>query len=164
LCNFSQVSKKDLHAHNDFFGEHFRLCKVLRIPNNLSSADIDRIQPASRDVDVQRFRNESGLGVNEATYYLETNDWSYALAIEQFRGDQQWEREHVEGSAIAQQNSSSNHSKDVHSRHKQRAVTAAKDTRIAAVTGTSGADYSVADDGTIEMVAGDGAHIPLLSK
>jgi hypothetical protein len=152
------VSKKDLHAHNDFFGEHFRLCKVLRIPNKLSSVDIDRLQPASRDVDVQRFRNESGLGAKEATYYLETNDWSYAVAIEQFRGDQQWEREHVEGSSIAQQNNSSNH------RYKQRAGTTAKDTRIAAVTGTSGADYSVADDGTIEMVAGDGAHIPLLSK
>jgi hypothetical protein len=158
------VSKKELHAHNDFFGEHFRLCKVLRIPNKLSSADIDRLQPASRDVDVQRFRNESGLGVKEATYYLETNDWIYALAIEQFRGDQQWEREHVDGSSIAQQDSSSD-SNAKHSRHKQRAATTSKDTRIAAVTGTSGADYSVSDDGTIEMVTGgDGAHIPLLSK
>ncbi|KAG5190900.1 hypothetical protein JKP88DRAFT_297360 [Tribonema minus] len=167
ICLRYRVSKKELHHYNDFFGEHFRLCKVLRIPNKFTDVEaVAQLQPRSREVDLQRFRYESGLGMKEAAFYLETNDWSLALALLQFRGDTEWESAHVEGAAAAAppRAGANRHHQQAQQQQQQRSAKHARPPRMQAVTGTSGAAFAVGDDGTIEMVPSDADQtVPLLA-
>mmetsp|Transcript_2603 Transcript_2603/g.3875 ORF Transcript_2603/g.3875 Transcript_2603/m.3875 type:complete len:89 (-) Transcript_2603:43-309(-) len=75
-------------------------------------------------------------------FYLESNDWDYNSAIEQHKSDMDWERNNVEGSVP--------HSKRRTTRSPSAAAPGNGGYKI--ITGTSGMDYFVNDDGTIEMI------------
>lgn len=54
-------------------------------------------QPIPRHEMVQIFRKSSGLGPQEASFYLETNAWNLTEALAEWREENRWELEQVRG-------------------------------------------------------------------
>ncbi|CAM9669795.1 unnamed protein product [Chrysoparadoxa australica] len=91
ICLRYKVSKKELHKFNDFFGDHFRLCTTLRIP--VGSPSTLHKQEPTEPVLMQQFINASGVGAQEAKFYLGANEWDLQAALDEYKADVAWEKE-----------------------------------------------------------------------
>lgn len=102
LCLRYRVSAVTLRQYNNFSGTSFKCKKYLRIP--IEPGLPVQVQQLSRDVLLQRFKNDTGESEKEARCYLEESDWDIKLAIQAWRGDENWESEQLPLAVAVQSN------------------------------------------------------------
>lgn len=56
---------------------------------------IQQLQPPTKSVLLQKFRNLSFLSLAEAKFYMEESEWDVDRALDMWRADRDWEREQV---------------------------------------------------------------------
>ena len=90
-----KVSVRELRLHNDFFGDNFRLCKVLRIP---AKPGVTLKSHKKSEEDVRREKISSvvhALGPwferSAAQFYLDMQEWNVEAAVADARADRDWE-------------------------------------------------------------------------
>jgi hypothetical protein len=88
LCLRYRVSATDLRRSNIFSGSSFQFKKTLRIP--IAPGSIVQPQVDTQEVKVQKFKNVTGEGNQEAHLYLENSDWDVDRAIGAWKGDENW--------------------------------------------------------------------------
>mmetsp|Transcript_17650 Transcript_17650/g.23236 ORF Transcript_17650/g.23236 Transcript_17650/m.23236 type:complete len:258 (+) Transcript_17650:72-845(+) len=94
ICLRYKVTKRELQKCNNFFGDNFRLCHKLIIPIK-DGASAVKLQQMTPEIKIKLFQNESGLGVEEAKFYLEMADWHVQRALKQCSEDKRWEATQV---------------------------------------------------------------------
>jgi hypothetical protein len=145
-----KVSAAELRKANNFFGDHFRLCKILVIPRRSNCG----VQKMTQEVMIQYVTAQTSLHAAEARFYLEETDWDKEKAIEQFCKDCDWEESQ---NAFVPPRPGG-----VGCPPANEGVSETR--RTQAVTGTSGADYIISDAGVVEMICpGEAIMQPLLS-
>lgn len=80
-----------LRQLNNFSGAAFRSRKVLRVPVERGTR-ICLQNCRSPEVLVQQFRNSTGEDELEARLYLEAAEWCLQRAVQEWTGDECWER------------------------------------------------------------------------
>lgn len=91
ICLRYRTKPHTLRRHNDFPGDNFRMCTVLRIPTAEFTPGRVRLQGWTDDVKVQTVRNHTKLPALEARMYLEDHAWDVERAILACQADDQWE-------------------------------------------------------------------------
>lgn len=89
ICLRYRVTSTDLRRANLFSGNNIRFKTSLLIPINGGS--IVNPQVETHDVTLQRFKNITGEGIEEARMYLEEYEWDLRKAIDGWNDDRRWE-------------------------------------------------------------------------
>lgn len=91
-----KISMPELRKHNDFFGERFEVCDVLRIPvAGREEHVLKNRQRPTKQVLAQRFKSATRCECEQTTqYYMEVGEWNLRRALEEYREDKRWEEEH----------------------------------------------------------------------
>jgi len=89
ICLRYRASVMEIRRMNLFSGNNIHCKKTLRIP--LSKGQIVTGQENTKDVILQKFRNETSESLAESRVYLEDNNWELELALKAWREDEQWE-------------------------------------------------------------------------
>lgn len=92
ICLRYRVSAVDLRRANMFSGNNIQFKTSLLIPIN--GGAIIRPQIETNEVLLQRFKNLTSEGMQEARMYLDDNDWDFQKALESWKADRHWEEDH----------------------------------------------------------------------
>jgi LysM repeat protein len=92
ICLRYRVSAVDLRRANVFSGNNIQFKTSLLIPIN--GGVIVKPQIETHEVILQRFKNLTSEGIQESKMYLEDNQWNLMKAVEHWKADRNWEREH----------------------------------------------------------------------
>jgi hypothetical protein len=93
ICLRYKVKPAIIRRVNQFTGDNLRSLKVLKIPTAYLIASGRPLvsQIHDRDVQLQIFMNDTGLGSIEAKIYLDNHEWDAKKAREEWADDNIWE-------------------------------------------------------------------------
>lgn len=89
ICLRYRASVMEIRRMNLFSGNNIHCKKTLLIP--LKKGVIVTGQENTKDVILQKFRNETSESLAESRVYLEDNNWELERALKAWREDEQWE-------------------------------------------------------------------------
>lgn len=89
ICLRYRTSVLELRRNNNFSGDAFRSCKVLRIRVNADSIVLP--QEETEAVKIRRLQYMTDLGHEECRYYMSENGWSLVDSLNAWQSDFTWE-------------------------------------------------------------------------
>lgn len=90
LCLKYGTTAITLRRQNCFSGNNIQVFKTLRIPLEAGAFVVLQTTTDSKDIILQKFKNDTGEIELEAKLYLEDSGWNLDKAIAQWQGDDQW--------------------------------------------------------------------------
>lgn len=89
ICLKYNVSVRELRRINLFSGTNIQVKHTLLIPLKRGAVAVTQVE--TREVLLQKFRNATGEGIQEAKMYLDDHAWNLTNALAAWKIDEQWD-------------------------------------------------------------------------